>query len=124
VTTIGSASPSALVAALCAAAAAWLTAAAPALAQTRAQPPYRGPGMMGDGGWGGWLFGPLTVVLLVVAVVVLAVAAARWLGASGKTTGGPQPAHKTALDILKERYARGEIDSDEFREKRRLIEED
>jgi putative membrane protein len=49
-------------------------------------------------------------------VVVLLV---RWVG-------GPwQPHHfppsRTALDILKERFARGEIDKNEFEERRRVI---
>jgi putative membrane protein len=105
-----------------AAAAAWLSGAAPALAQ-QAQEPYRGPGMMWGDGWGGWLFGPIAFLLFIIAVVAVVIAAARWFGNSSKTTGGSQPAHKTAIDILKERYARGEIDAEEYREKRQLLEE-
>lgn len=105
-----------------AAAAAWLSSVAPALAQ-QAQDPYHGPGMMWRDGWGGWLFGPIAFLLFIIAVVVVVIAAARWFGSSSKMTGGPQPAHKTALDILKERYARGEIDAEEYREKRQLLEE-
>jgi putative membrane protein len=105
-----------------AAAAAWLSGAAPALAQ-QAQEPYRGPGMMWGDGWGGWLFGPIAFLLFIIAVVALVIAVARWFGRSGTAAGDPQPAQKTAIDILKERFARGEIDVEEYREKRRLLEE-
>jgi putative membrane protein len=42
----------------------------------------------------------------------------KWI--VGSSSSGPsQPPGKTALDILKERYALGEIDKQEFDEKKR-----
>ena len=74
-----------------------------------------GPHMMWwGGGWYGMIFGPLFMVL-VIAVVVLLV---RWAGGLGQATA---LSHRTPLDILKERFARGEIDKDEFEERRRVI---
>jgi putative membrane protein len=60
---------------------------------------------------GGLWFLPMLVfwVLLVVGVVFLL----RWLGAHERSEGS------RALDILKERYARGEVSKAEFEEKRR-----
>ena len=52
--------------------------------------------------------------LIIAAIVVLA------RGFGGKSEGGaPGLREKTALDILGERYARGEIGKAEFEEKRR-----
>ncbi len=85
---------------------------APAFAQ---QPGfYHGPHMWG--GWG-WFLGPLTMVLFLALVVTLVVLLARWFGGNGD--GGRSS--RTALDILKERYARGEIDKDEFDDRRRTL---
>ena len=50
-----------------------------------------------------------------VAAVVLLM---RWLGAGAHAA---TPAGKNALDILEERFARGEIDKDEFEERRRVL---
>ena len=51
---------------------------------------------------------------LIIAAIVLLLR-----GFSGKSAGSePRPREKTALDILADRYARGEIDKAEFEQKR------
>lgn len=69
-------------------------------------------GYMGFGGGFMWLFW----ILLIVMVVVLI----KWLTgtSSGSDHSGPV---ETPLDILKKRYANGEIDRQEFEQKKRDI---
>jgi len=83
---------------------------------------HSGPGMM-YGGWGGGLFGWLLMFLVVVLVLAVVIGALRWMFGSGhRAAAMPPPAGgKSALDILEERFARGEIDKAEFEEKRRLL---
>ena len=65
-------------------------------------------------GWGGMGIGMLLFWgLLIAALVVLA----RCFRGSGSCEKGGR--EKSALDILKERYARGEIGSEEFEQKKR-----
>ncbi len=76
--------------------------------------------MDGFGGWGpgfGWFF-----MLLLWGLVILGIVAiVKWLmGAPGANTGMPPP--KTARQILEERYARGEIDREDFEQKKRDLE--
>lgn len=77
--------------------------------------------MWGDYGWGwGMGFGMISVVLFWILVILGIVILVKWI--SGASSGpGPTPA-RTALDILKERYARGEIGREEFEQKKRDIE--
>lgn len=79
-----------------------------------------GDGFMGHG-WSGMLFGPLMMILFIAVVVAIVVLIVRWLGGSRATGSGA--AARTAVDILEERYARGEIDRDEFEERRRVLTE-
>ena len=78
-------------------------------------------GSMWHGGWGGMIFGPLMMILVVAAIVVLVVVALRWLGSTGHGTAPQAPPGKTPLDILQERFARGEIDREEFEERRGVL---
>lgn len=83
-----------------------------------------GPHMMGGGGWYGMIFGPVFMILALAAVIAVVVLLVRWLG--GPWYYGSQPPYspppgRTPLDMLKERFARGEIDKDEFEERRRVL---
>ena len=78
-----------------------------------------GPMMGGNGvGWGfGFVFMLLFWVLLIVAIVALI----RWMlvteSGGGQAIGARGQDH--ALEILRERYARGDITTEEFEAKRR-----
>jgi putative membrane protein len=83
-----------------------------------------GPHMMWwDGGGYGMFFGPLFIILTLVVVIGAIVVLVQWLGAPRQWMQPPQhlPPGRTPLDILKERFARGEIDSQEFEERRRVL---
>jgi putative membrane protein len=76
---------------------------------------------MWDGGW--WmLLGPLWMIVFIAAIVVVVILLVRWLGGDGHGAVHTQSPTKSPVDILKERFARGEIDKEEFEERRRLLE--
>jgi putative membrane protein len=75
-----------------------------------------GPGMVG---WGmmGW-FGPLMMLVFWGAVIVAIVFLIRWIAHSTKASPEPKGGD-SAMDILKKRYARGEINKEEFENKKK-----
>jgi len=103
-----------------AALAATLSSSVPVFAQYQRNPSMHPWGMMGGMGWVGMIF---QVVFWVVLLVLLGLLI-KWLlqGPAGREQGqgGQSGASQgRALEILKERYARGEIDKEEFEQKKR-----
>lgn len=82
---------------------------------------------MGMGMGMGWMW--LFWLLLVIGVVLLVVLAVRAVGGGitrGTSSGGtaPSPARSRAREVLDERYARGELTSEEYRERLQTLGED
>jgi putative membrane protein len=122
--------------------------AAPALAQQGQTTPtapaeqygygYHHYGYMSGGpGWG-WhpfmIVGPIFVVLAIIGLMVIFVWLVRWAtrgypfcghgfhhGHGGCPCCGGQGRGRAALDILDERFAKGEIEKAEYEEKRKLL---
>jgi putative membrane protein len=73
----------------------------------------------GMGGWGGfgWLGSLLFLTLIVLGIIYLWRALDSGRGHRTQhdaANGTPRPGEDSALRILRERYARGEIDEEEF----------
>lgn len=81
---------------------------------------YFGNSMMGFGyGYGaGWL-GVILMILFWVLVIVAIVAFVGWLVRQAKITTHNNDNGNQAIDILKERYAKGEINKEEFKAKKK-----
>lgn len=107
---------------------AFCIAATSALAQVgeapdRSIPYYFGHDMMWGGSqWGGFgmVLGPIFMILIVIGIVAGIIYLLRLFGAAGPA-GSSHAAHDRALALLKERYAKGEIDSTEFTERKKLL---
>ena len=66
----------------------------------------------------GNLFGMIGMLLWWLLIILGIVLLAKWLF-SGAPGGGGRHSENRALEILRERYARGEIDRKEFEERKR-----
>jgi putative membrane protein len=73
---------------------------------------YGHQGMM----WGfGWWWTTIFWILIIVGIVFLI----RWLIDQGRTNKKMLSGEKSALEILKRRYAKGEINKEEFEQKKK-----
>ena len=82
-----------------------------------------GPGMMG---WGSSAFNPWWGVLMMLFWVMIVGGIAlliAWFVRQGLASGAPSNGRDSgAMEILRERYARGEISHEEFEQMRRALE--
>ncbi len=69
------------------------------------------PRMM-NWGFGLWWFMPFFMIAFCIVVIIGIVSLIRWFSRSDR--GRDVKAEDTALDILKKRYARGEISKEDF----------
>lgn len=100
-------------------------AATSAMAQVGEITDRYGPGhgmMWGSSQWGGFgmVLGPIFMILIVIGIVAGVIYLLRHFGAAGPG-GSSHTAHDRALALLKERYAKGEIDSEDFAERKKLL---
>lgn len=71
-------------------------------------------GMWGWGGmWFGWIFWLVLIGLIIWGVKTLA--------GQNRSQNSDRPPQESAMDILKKRFARGEINAEEFEEKKRRL---
>ena len=77
-------------------------------------------------GWGGWILTAMVMTLFFALVITAIVALVRYLGGPGHHHGptghGLQPGRRPE-DILAERFARGEVDDEEYRRRDALLRE-
>jgi putative membrane protein len=66
-----------------------------------------------NGGWGGWLLMTIATVLFWALIITAVVLIVRYL-VSQRPTGTSAGSARTPEEVLAERYARGEIDDDEY----------
>lgn len=70
-------------------------------------------------GWGAGAFGMILGLLFWVLLIAGLVLVAKWLVEQGRPGSAPATGSESALEILRKRYARGEIDREEFEAKMR-----
>ena len=82
-----------------------------------------GPGAMNWGYGTNWL-GTLIWLAILIAVVVSIIALVRWMTISGRSSSSrPHHTSDSAMEILRRRYAQGEITKEQFTAMKHDLEE-
>lgn len=76
--------------------------------------------MHGGLGWGGWVLMVIAVLLLVALVVAVVIALLR-MASTGPQPGAGGARRSRAEEVLDERFARGEIDEEEYQRRRAVL---
>jgi len=81
------------------------------------------PNWMWDGGWGwgGMMIGGGFMMLIVWGGIILLIVLLLWGLGGLNAPRGSSPSRQTPLEILQERYARGEIDKQEYDDRRKTL---
>lgn len=79
--------------------------------------------MWGHGwSWGGWVLMSVLMVLVLLALIAAVVVAIRYVSGSGTAGEGPTGNVRQGPEsVLADRFARGEIDDDEYRRRLSLL---
>ena len=74
-------------------------------------------------GWGYGMFGGIGMILFWGVLIILAVLLVRGVagGWPSRSASWPRQTGSSALDILKERYTKGEISKEEYEERKKTI---
>jgi putative membrane protein len=70
-------------------------------------------------GWGWGFLGVLHMALWWVLIILGIIVLVKWLSGGSATSRADRAGEGRALEVLKERYARGEIGKEEFEQKKR-----
>ncbi|MCP1169449.1 SHOCT domain-containing protein [Limimaricola litoreus] len=70
------------------------------------------------GGWGAGIFGLTMMLLFWAALIAIVVLAFQWIGKDGPKGNGGKA---SALAVLKDRFARGEIDIEDFEARKKAL---
>ena len=75
-------------------------------------------GYAGMWGWGGWVVMTVAMVVLFAVVIAAVVVAVRSVGGGTRPVA---PLGRTPQDVLADRFARGEVDDEEYHRRMALL---
>ncbi len=73
--------------------------------------------------WYGMVFGPIMMIAVLAAATIVVVLLVRWMGGASILPPPQRMPEKPPLELLKDRFARGEIEKQEFEENKRVLSE-